>query len=223
MKKALLIIPALLTGACTTGIQNSSNLSDNQKIANLEVEVASLRQDLDDILKPIEDLSIADKSVVAAAQKVSDRRNMEDVFLEKSQVEVKHQAKPSPAPKKSAPIKTKTVKADKNGTEVTGIRIGVHPDKTRLVLDLDGAMKFTHETDASEGIATIHLPNAKSWSAKKSAQLSNSKYIAGYTTVENDDEVVLIVELKNGADIKRTEALRPYKGKPHRISFDFAK
>lgn len=220
MKNSIVIALLLTLCACSAQRQQNSSLAvtnapparAQERIADLETQVAALRKDLDTLVEPVQNLALADASLVNAANEIK-TREINNKTIAKAPTKAK-------ARKKTSTIKTYTAKA--HGTKVIAARIGNHAHKTRLVLDLDGAVKYTKEIDANEGLVTISLPANIKWSAKKEARLSRNKYIAGYTTIKNANSLDLIVELKGGATLKSTEAIRAHNGKPYRIAFDFA-
>ena len=104
--------------------------------------------------------------------------------------------------------------------EVEQMRLGEHPDKTRLVLDLSGAVNYRTEIDARGKFLTVELPHA-GWRTKTRSALQ-SALIAGYTAEpsEGGQGTRLKLELKKPVKIIGAAALRPDHGKPHRIYFD---
>ena len=54
-----------------------------------------------------------------------------------------------------------------NIVNVSDVRIGQHPDKTRVVIDLNRKIKATHETSKDGKSVFVHLPNLK-WRARLS-------------------------------------------------------
>ncbi len=125
------------------------------------------------------------------------------------------------APKPQAkPLRSIEVAAAE--AEVSQMRLGEHPDKTRLVLDLSGEVNYTTEIDSSGKFLTVELPHAGWRTATRS--VLESSLIAGYTAErsENGDGTKLRLELKKPVKIIGAAALSPdvRAGRPHRIYFD---
>jgi hypothetical protein len=213
----------------------------------LEAEVAALRAEMDALLPALER---AARGNAALAQALADIRARPDpapvappapttiapappaAAPPRAQTEItpKAQAPKAQAPKaqatkaqpKAQPSKAQTPKAQ--GTTVTALRLGAHPGRTRLVLDLDGPMAATHSFDAGERLLLITLPGAKAWAAPEAQRWPKNPHLAGYTTTPDPTSggVLLAVEVRPGAEPGAHEALRPADGRGHRLAFDFA-
>lgn len=97
---------------------------------------------------------------------------------------------------------------------VTGVRLGEHPDKTRLVLDMDGKGAFAIESSADGRDLEIVLDGAV-WKAPSSGKgkglVDGFIYLGGA-----DDESRLMLALKASGRVKRAFSLT----KPDRIVID---
>jgi hypothetical protein len=79
-------------------------------------------------------------------------------------------------------------------TAVTAMRVGKHPDKTRIVLDVNGKTDFTAELDNAEKVLLVELPGA-SWSAP-AEQVFDDPVISSCRTEKADAGTRLICALK---------------------------
>jgi hypothetical protein len=102
--------------------------------------------------------------------------------------------------------------------KVSGVRVGDHPDMTRIVIDMSAKTAYTAELN-KEGMKLIISTPQMAWEAAASATLPKGKLIAGYK-YENG---VMVVDLKQPAVIKARNVLGPTKGEPgYRLMIDVA-
>lgn len=104
-------------------------------------------------------------------------------------------------------------------SSVMDIRIGEHPGKTRIVLDVRGKTGFTADLDNQEKIMVVELTEA-GWSAAAQKTLSASPLIASYRIEALDNGgTLLIVQLKKSAAISYKGAMDD-PGKGQRLIID---
>ncbi len=118
--------------------------------------------------------------------------------------------------------------ASKNGADaapkasgkqtVTGVRVGEHNGKTRIVIDVGAKTAFTHNLDNSEHLLMIELPKA-AWAGAKSAKFPNSPLLTSWTATA-DGGVILAVQLKKNAEVVSASSLAATGSQPFRIIFD---
>lgn len=121
-------------------------------------------------------------------------------------------AAPAQAPQVITPI-TPAV------ASVMDIRIGEHPGKTRIVLDVRGKTGFTADLDNQEKILVVELPEA-GWSAAAQKTLPSSPLIASYRIEPLDNGgTLLIVQLKKSAAVSYKGAMDD-PGKGQRLIID---
>ncbi len=130
-------------------------------------------------------------------------------------------ASPVPAPnaEPKAPVAPATI-----SSSVTGVRIGEHAGKTRLVFDLKTGAKpaFTYDLDNTEQLLLIDLPGA-SWDAKAAAGRPASPMIAGWTATKTAaGGTSVAIELKKTARVLSTEYLKAEGKDPARLVVDVA-
>ena len=102
---------------------------------------------------------------------------------------------------------------------IRSIRLGQHPNKERVVMDLSGPLAYTISRDVQNGLVTIDMPTASSsapsrWSASKAGLVNH------YRTETLEQGVRLILSVQNGARVGASGLLKPYAGKPQRLYID---
>jgi hypothetical protein len=102
---------------------------------------------------------------------------------------------------------------------VTGVRIGHHPGKTRLVLDLDAQDRFEYALENEKSVLLVTLHGTQ-WAAANREEFGNDPLIEGYEVRPVPDGTVLAVRLKAPARLVMAAAFQPAQGRGHRIVFD---
>lgn len=109
-----------------------------------------------------------------------------------------------------------------SGAGVLGVRIGEHPGKTRLVLDLDGKSPFRHDLDRNENVLIITLPEAV-WKTTSQKDFSTHPLLRSYRTQPGKNGgTVLVLRFKKPVRLAAATALGPGGTAAHRILFDIA-
>ncbi len=104
---------------------------------------------------------------------------------------------------------------------VKGLRIGEHTGKTRLVLDVNGAAKYSYDLDNSENLLVIELPDA-GWSGQQSWSAKNAPLLASYTVQPSGSGSRLIIQLKKSVKVIYENTIKPNGTPDHRIVIDIA-
>lgn len=105
---------------------------------------------------------------------------------------------------------------------VQDVRIGEHPDRTRLVLDISDATEFTYDLDNAEHLLIVQLPHA-GWNAAPQSTPPRSPLIAAWSYQPGiAGGTAMAIQLKRDASILQTQTLNPAHGKPTRIVLDVA-
>lgn len=207
------------------------------RLLRMEREIAGLRQDFDKLLPPLSNLIVSDaqldttiKSIQAqkaannAAMMSGGNASAAPVTMNKMAPAKKMGAvKPASSSVKSSALPD--IKSSYSGPlAVTDVRLGVHPDKTRMVLDVSGETKFSMDLDNNEKLLLIDLPNT-SWAASAAKKIAGNPYVAGYSTQKSaSGGTTLVVELKKPVRIAGSAALKPRTNpvRGHRIFIDLA-
>lgn len=126
----------------------------------------------------------------------------------------------------AAPVETKmtaAAPAPGGGNAVTGVRIGEHGTKTRLVFDLDGKTKpaFKYDLDNGEHLLLVEMPSS-AWSGKSSGK-PKSPLVEGWTaTAGEGGGSSVAIQLKKNARVLSTEFLKAEGKDPARLVVDIA-
>lgn len=132
---------------------------------------------------------------------------------------------PTSAPKKAAVtpnnINRKAPPPVQGGkASVYDVRVGEHPGKTRIVLDVNAKTSFSTDIDNGEKIMIVELPNA-GWSTTTSKSFDKSSYLTSYKVESSGDGQLLIFQLKREARIAYKEDIGGANG-GRRIVIDLA-
>lgn len=128
--------------------------------------------------------------------------------------------------KEEAPmVQTTAAATASSGVNVTGVRIGEHGSKTRLVLDLSGKTKpeFKYDLDNAEKLLIVDLPST-GWAGNASGKgVAAAPIVAGWSAQPGaNGGSTLAIQLKKNARILSTQFL-PAEGKdPARLVMDIA-
>ncbi|MBU0799468.1 MAG: AMIN domain-containing protein, partial [Alphaproteobacteria bacterium] len=119
----------------------------------------------------------------------------------------------TPPPAASAPIP--------GAVSVTGLRLGEHKDKTRLVMDMTGASSYRYDLDNAENLLVIELAGA-GWTAAQSQTMAKSPLVQSYSVQAMDGGGTrVIIQLKRAVNVIYEAALKPEGGNSsHRIVLD---
>ena len=105
---------------------------------------------------------------------------------------------------------------------VADVRVGPHPDKTRLVLDLTGPARFRYALAANGEAVFIDLPGANWRSAPFGARHSRG-LITEFTHSAGPDGVSLSVLTDGPVAVKPPFLLPPGEGRGYRLVFDLVR
>lgn len=105
---------------------------------------------------------------------------------------------------------------------VRQLRIGEHPEKTRIVMDATAGLDFNIHNENQGRVLIVDLP-AAGWDAAASMQAANSPLIESYQTQpDGNGGTRLFLSLKEDVRVLWAEALAPVGGKGYRIVIDLA-
>lgn len=103
---------------------------------------------------------------------------------------------------------------------VKDIRVGEHPDKVRLVLDLSAPIDYKIEEGDTGLIVLIDLPGSD-WQAKAADDLNNSRVLKGFSTEAlPDGGTRLILKAREQMTVKDHELLPEDDGQGNRLYID---
>lgn len=186
----------------------------NIRVVRLENQVNDLHNDFKKLMP---NLSPSNAEMVEAAPVPAEKPEIVIAKAEPTapQITIK-KADNLPPPEKITPA------AGNASSNVTGVRVGVYPERTRLVLDVSAESKFTYDLDNNEKLLIIDLPQA-GWTAATEQALAENAVIKGYAAKPAPNGgVTVAVELKKPAKLTMSTALGPNEMYGHRIVFDVA-
>ncbi len=201
-----------VTQTKTTVVETASAV-EADRIAQLEKEVAALRADYNAMMPAFNGLITTNERI----------KTLLDQLEQKAGVAPAAQpAEAAPAKKASEPTASVTPAPSSGATVVSGMRIGEHGDKTRLVLDVTGATEYKTDINAAEKKLLITLPGA-GWAGKESVSGLKSPLVSGWTAAAGAaGGVVVTVSLKSEARVVSHERLKAEGSSPARIVLDIA-
>lgn len=127
------------------------------------------------------------------------------------------------------PVKEKTLKSEKNDTtkitnnvSLQGIRLGLHKNKERIVIELSAKTPYHINLDSQERILVVSFEGIKKEpSAIKGKQTLKSYVLSSYDIADSTQDLSVIFQLKKSTDIIHTEWLNASKQFPsHRLIID---
>lgn len=213
--------PATLGGAPSGDMAGAleSPQSTDERLDSLEDSVASLRSEFDTLLPAIRELIEAGK---AARISVASGTPAPSVPVAAPKATTPP-ATLSPAASKTPPVvaPTPAPAASTEGSNVTGVRIGIHPDRTRIVLDLSGPARFQTDLDNMEKILLVDLPETL-WKASGTQTAPGKSLLSSWSTqsAHEGKGSTAVFQLTGPVKILSTSALHPEGKSGHRIVID---
>ncbi len=109
------------------------------------------------------------------------------------------------------------------GGAVSDLRVGVHPDKTRIVFDLGGPVKASQDLDNEEKLLIVDLPGML-WKGATQKNLSQDSLLSSWTAQPSSDGKgsTVAFQLRKSAKILSSTQLKPSEGKGYRLVIDLA-
>ena len=108
------------------------------------------------------------------------------------------------------------------GAAITDVRIGQHPDKTRIVLDASANANFEYQMDEQKNVLVVKLHGVR-WAAAEKRVFSSHPLLLAYLAKPLDDGgTLLAIKMKQPAKLLFKSILPPAAGKSFRIVFDVA-
>lgn len=200
--------------------------SDAERIAALEQAVMALQSDYkammpafntlittnDRIQALLDELQKQNGTAAPAPAPVKAPAAASDSMAQKKEEVAKPAPKPEPAEAQAAPAAGQPM--------VAGIRVGEHPGKTRLVLDLSTMTPYTATVEGEGRILRIVLPEA-AWGVDKAPRGLKSPLVKGWGVQDGPDGgTVLSIDLAKEAKILSRQALKAEGGEPAKIVID---
>ena len=112
--------------------------------------------------------------------------------------------------------------AARSDVAVIGVRTGRHPDKTRLVFDLDGPSGFSYTLDNQQRVLVVELPGA-AWEMPLIGAFNKYPVLESYTaTPRADGGTTVSLKLKSRARVLFAGTFEPNAQMGYRIVIDVA-
>ncbi len=102
---------------------------------------------------------------------------------------------------------------------VFDVRVGEHPNRTRIVMDASSKTSFNIDIDNNENIAIIELPQA-GWTTGTSKTFSKSNFISSYRVESSEKGYIMILQLKRNAKVVYKADLKSITGNSRRLVID---
>jgi len=194
------------------------------KQENQELDDKVEPEDKQDVTKKPEEPVVKEvKTVEAKPPKEAEKK------IEKKEAPKKEAPKKEAAPTKKEPDITvksadakQEAKPDTKHKVVTNVRIGDHPNKTRMVIDMTNAPKFTYQVQDDKNLLVVNLPDTD-WDAKDRKVYAHHPLILAYIAKKSPEGgTILAFKLRKKIKVLKDTVFRPSENAGHRIVFDIA-
>lgn len=101
------------------------------------------------------------------------------------------------------------------------IRVGEHPGKTRIVMDVNSKASFNVDIDNSEKIMIVDLPNTI-WSPRMAQNFAKSPHIKSFRVEPSGNGHLVIFQLKKSSRIAYKGDLKGFEGSSRRLVIDLS-
>ena len=226
-------------GYNTKNIFGKSLRSDGERLDRLERAVQDMRNEFDSVRPSIKRLMAVESDIqnlIGELQQLSGNinavnnsapppqparvmnNNSPQIITPQRNVQPIRPAKTMSAPKKTYQKKSPPPVSGGKAT-VYDVRVGEHPGKSRIVLDVNTKTGFNVDIDNNEKIMIVELPDA-GWSASMSKNFGRSPVISSYAVEPSDNGHMLIFQLKKAANITYKDDISALSGSGRRIVID---
>ncbi|MCB9979728.1 MAG: hypothetical protein H6863_01135 [Rhodospirillales bacterium] len=207
--------PAIKT---TSNTGKEAESASEQRLSALEREVTSLRQEMNLIRPTVQDL-IASKR--RAQTEKSAPTSGETKKPEQKTLAQAHRPRTPDLKKENAkePVSAKPSAAQKDGATLSSLRVGEHPGRTRVVLEVGQKTPFHYDLDNEELLLIIELPEATP-AIHEPFLTGQSPYISAITLQPVDKGSRLILQLKTPVKVLAAEPIPATASQDARIFFD---
>lgn len=201
----------------------SSLRSDEERIDRLERAVQDMRNEFESVKPSIKRLTALEGDIQRLVHELKQINDEEDYTPATSSYKApqKKAASRTYTPAKStakSSYQKKSPPASNGKASVYDVRVGEHPGRTRIVMDVSAKTKFSVDIDNSENIMIIELPNA-GWSTSNSKNFAKSNFISSYKVESSNGGHILILQLKRNAKVTYKGDLAG-KGSSRRLVID---
>lgn len=179
------------------------------RVARLEGAVGALRSDYDRMMPAFASLNTTNQRILD--------------ILERMEEGGKTAPEKTVATSNAKVVTPADGKGAGSGAAVTGLRIGEHPGKTRLVFDLKDSAKpeFIYDIDNAEKILLVDLGGIR-WLGADKGILKSSMIVGWNAQKSASGTASIVVELKKSAKIISSQYLKAEGKDPARLVLDIA-
>ncbi|MEM6781668.1 MAG: hypothetical protein AAF569_07375 [Pseudomonadota bacterium] len=210
--------------------------SDDDRLDRLEGAVQNLRNDFDNMAPAITRLTSVEGDLQELITQLETLLEQEAATPAPAPVVQRPQPVPAQPPAMKPPTQLEPVASRPQpipdppdapkpasappGQSVIGLRVGEHPDKTRIVMDATGQPTFSFDLDNAERIFIVELPGT-SWSAATQKNFSSSPLLQSYRTdTLGSGGTRLIMQLKKDAEVTYSKVINGKQSGQKRIVID---
>ena len=104
-------------------------------------------------------------------------------------------------------------------TVVNNVRIGQHPGKTRIVMDVSDKPQFQTRFENNDQTLVVMIP-ATSWRTQESAKVAGQSLVTGYDAANSGSGYVVKIAMREPSKLAYQNAIRPSGERGHRIVLD---
>lgn len=221
-------------GYNTKNIFGTNLRSDSERLDRLERAVQDMRNEFDTVRPSIKRLMAVEadiqnvlgelkkltneQSMVAPQPMRNANNNRPQIITPQSNVQPIRPPKAVSAPKKTYQKKSPPPVSGGKAS-VYDVRVGEHPGKSRIVLDVNTKTGFNVDIDNNEKIMIVELPDAD-WSTSMSRSFGRSPIISSYAVEPSGNGHMLIFQLKKAANITYKADIGALSGSGRRIVID---
>ncbi|MCK5284171.1 MAG: AMIN domain-containing protein [Alphaproteobacteria bacterium] len=112
--------------------------------------------------------------------------------------------------------------SNNNHVFATGIRVGEHSDKIRIVFDISKKINFSVDLDNNENLLIIELSDAK-WKAPNHARFPKMPLLESYKITQTGNNSMAVIQLKKESRILKQQQIPALSGSGKRIYIDLQK
>ncbi len=105
---------------------------------------------------------------------------------------------------------------------VTGMRVGDHANKVRLVFDASKAISYSADIDNGEKIMVVDLPNSV-WQGPTQERFGAGSPIKSYKVEKSGSGSIMVLQLRRSSSIVKKMVLDSLSGSGKRIVIDLSK
>lgn len=202
-------------GTNTSTLFSENIRSDSKRLDRLEHAVQGLRNEFDAVRPSIDRLVSIEEDVQTLIEQLEVIANGPTEATEATSIQ--------PTMKKALPSAKPSTTLQAGAPQIQSIRLGEHPGKTRLVLDVNAPISFTADIDNTENILVIDVKQAN-WAAAPAKTFKNSAFVSSYKIQPSDNGAgsLVLVQLKKAAKIAYKDSLKALKGKGQRLVIDLS-